>query len=279
MKRITSRPRTLAALGALALACVAPSLLVAPAAVAQSAMGPQAGARAPGYLADRVPDHKAFLPPPPAAGSAIANADLAIFNETRALENTPRWQLATQDDRADRSAMLGNFSCAVGIDLATAELPALTRLLQRAGSDLFPIIGPSKDLYQRPRPFVTEKGPVCITPSEGFARSGSYPSGHAAAGWLHALLLAEIDPENAAAIINRGRAFGESRVVCGVHYLSDVEGGRLAATALVAALHGVPEFEADVDAARAELEALRKAAAKPDGATCAATEGLLATPW
>lgn len=265
------------------LACAPPSLPFAPTAEAQPAAAPQGAAlhaRPTGYLgAGRVPDHRTFLPPPPAEGSALAKADVALFHETRALENTPRWKLATHDDRADRPSMLGNFSCAVGVDLAAAELPALTRLLQRAGADLLPIVGQSKDFYQRPRPFVTEEGPVCITPSEGFARSGSYPSGHAASGWLHALLLAEIDPDNAAAIINRGRAFGESRIVCGVHYVSDVEGGRLAATALVAALHGVPDFEADVDAARAELEAVRKSGTKPDAATCAATQKTLATPW
>ncbi len=277
------RSLVLAATG-IVLGVAVPSLDLLPAAFAQPVAAPPAGAPAParasGYLsAEQLPDHKTFLPPPPEVGSPLGKADLAIFEETRALANGPRWQLATSDDRIGGS-MLTNFSCATGVNFAAVETPALTRVLRRAGADLFPLVGAAKDHYQRPRPFVTEEGPVCITPSESFAKSGSYPSGHAASGWLHALLLAEIDPDNAAAIINRGRAFGESRVVCGVHYLTDVEAGRLTATALIAALHGNSEFEADMDAARAELASLRSAsAAKPDGAACAATQPSLATPW
>lgn len=282
--RIVLRRGLVLALTVFVLGSALPPLAILPAASAQAASAPAgapARARPSGYLsAEQRPDHTAFLPPPPEASSALGKADVAVFNETRALANGPRWQLASSDDRIDRQSMLANFSCAVGVDFAAAETPVLSRLIQRAGADLFPVVGAAKDRYQRPRPFVTEDGPVCITPSEAFAKSGSYPSGHSASGWLHALLLAEIDPGNAAAIVNRGRAFGESRVVCGVHYLSDVEAGRLAATALVAALHGQHEFEADVDAARAELAALRSSsAAKPAAAACAATRPSLATPW
>lgn len=278
------RPSLALAVTAFVLGSALPPAGVLPAAFAQPASAPPAApapARPSGYLGtEQLPDHAAFLPPPPQASSALGKADVAIFNETRALANEPRWQLATSDDRIDRQSMLANFSCAVGVDLSAAETPALRRVLQRAGADLFPVVGAAKDLYERPRPFVTEDGPVCITPSEAFAKSGSYPSGHSASGWLHALLLTEIDPGNAAAIVNRGRAYGESRVVCGVHYLSDVEAGRLTATALVAALHGDSEFEADVDAARAELASLRSSgAAKPAAASCAATQSNLATPW
>src|SRR5262249_14353185 len=47
-----------------------------------------------GYLGPQhLPDHRVFLPPPPAAGSALASADVAIFEETRKLENGARWQL------------------------------------------------------------------------------------------------------------------------------------------------------------------------------------------
>jgi len=238
------------------------------------------GRRLGGYLGlANLPDHAAFLPPPPAVDSVLGKADVAIFEQTRKLENGPRWQLATSDDRIDRKSMLGNFSCAIGLDLSSAETPALSRVLIRSGADLFPVIGAAKDAYQRPRPFVMQVGPICITPSEDFAHSGSYPSGHAASGWLYALLLAEIDPEHATAVINRGRAFGESRVVCGVHYLSDIEGGRLTASALVAELHGTPEFETDVAAARAELTGLRSGAARPAATACDTEGANLAKPW
>jgi acid phosphatase (class A) len=276
-----------AALTALSLGSLAGSVTLVATASAQSA-APSVPARAPGAMprprtpgyfgAEHLPDHTRFLPPPPAVDSPEGVADVAIFRATRALEGSPRWDLATSDDRIGSRKMLGDFGCAMDVDLGTAETPAISRLVARANSDLIVMIGAAKDHYQRPRPFVTHEGPVCIDPEPAFAASGSYPSGHSGAAWLYALLLAELDPEHAAAIVARGRAFGESRVVCGVHYASDVEGGRLTTTALVAALHGSAEFATDIAAAHAELETLRGAAAKPAAASCPA-DGALARPW
>src|SRR5882672_4335854 len=97
-----------------------------------------------GYLSGSLPDHQVFLPPPPTVGSPLGAADVAIFQETRKLENTPRWQLATRDNEITRQAMLSDFGCAVGVDLAAAEAPALARVLTRSGADLFPLIGAAK---------------------------------------------------------------------------------------------------------------------------------------
>jgi acid phosphatase (class A) len=68
----------------------------------------------------------------------------------------------------------------------------------------------------------------------------------------------------------RARAFGESRVVCGVHNMSAVEAGRTNGSILVAALHGSPEFRRDMDAARAEVAAARKRGPAPPPAVCSA---------
>jgi acid phosphatase (class A) len=69
-----------------------------------------------------------------------------------------------------------------------------------------------------------------------------------------ALILAELRPEHASAILVRGREFGDSRAICGVHYMSDVEAGRLYAAAVVARLHADPQFQADLAASRVELD-------------------------
>ncbi len=277
----------LAAAAAITLLCVGTMVgSIGPVATATAQTAAPASApeqsprpRATGYLgAERVPDHLVFLPPPPAVDSPAGVADVMIFHATRELEGSARWALATSDNQLGSSKVLADFACAMGVDLGTAETPALTKVLARAGADLFPMVGAAKDHYARPRPFVTEKGPICVDVTPAFAASGSYPSGHSASAWLHALLLAELDPDNAAAIVARGRVFGESRVVCGMHYPSDVEGGRTTTTALVAALHGNAEFEADMAAARAEVAKARTAAKKPDAASCPA-DGALAPPY
>ncbi|HEY8521078.1 MAG TPA: phosphatase PAP2 family protein [Gammaproteobacteria bacterium] len=236
--------------------------------------------RVAGFLGrDGVPDHRVFMPPPPAEDAPLGVADLEIYRATRALEGTPRWELAAKDAEAG-PALVADFGCALGVDLSGASTPRLSRLLARAVADVSPIIGGAKDHYRRKRPFLVEEGPVCIVPSEEFAASGSYPSGHSAVGWLYALVLAQVAPEHAAAILARGRAYGESRVVCGVHYPSDVDAGRLASSVVFAALAGNAEFQADVAAAREELAALRKAATPPPAARCAIENAAASQrPW
>ena len=76
------------------------------------------------------------------------------------------------------------------------------------------------------------------------SKSGSYPSGHTAIGWAWALVLCEIAPEQTEAILARGRAFGESRMVCNVHWQSDVIEGRFMGASVVARLHAEPQFRA-----------------------------------
>ncbi len=98
---------------------------------------------------------------------------------------------------------------------------------------------------------------------EGLRKDGSYPSGHTAIGWAWALILSEIAPEHADAILARGRAYGESRVICNVHWHSDVVEGRFVGAAAVARLHADPAFRADLEAAKAEFAAVRIRGLKP----------------
>jgi len=233
-----------------------------------------------GYLKpEQRPDHRVFLPAPPAPESILGAADMAMYRTTRTLEGSARWQLAAHDADIAQRDLLRDFKCSLGVDLGAVPAPATTRFLTRASADLFPLVGASKDYYKRPRPFLVENLPLCIVPSEELARGGSYPSGHSATGWLYALLLAEAAPDHAAAIMGRGRAYGESRVVCGVHYLSDIEGGRTLATTLVAAQSGSAEFAADLAAARSEVGTLLKNGASGDAAACTNEASELKTPW
>ena len=75
----------------------------------------------------------------------------------------------------------------------------------------------------------------------------------------------QASPGQADAILARGRAFGQSRVACNVHWLSDVEEGRLMASATVARLHDDAAFRADLAAARAEIASARAKGLGPTG--------------
>jgi acid phosphatase (class A) len=230
-----------------------------------------------GYLSqDELPNSRDLLPPPPRPGSAASALDEEVSRRTFALRNTPRWRLAADDADLRFPSAAGVFSCALGAPITEQNTPALYRLLQRSRADAALATYAAKSHYHRDRPFVENKAPLC-DPRDRSAlmKNGSYPSGHAAVGWAWALILAEIAPDRIDAIIARGRAFGESRVVCNVHWESDVIAGRFVGTVVVARLHADPAFLADLNAARSELAAVRAGGVAPVG-NCAAQSAAMA---
>jgi acid phosphatase (class A) len=57
--------------------------------------------------------------------------------------------------------------------------------------------------------------------------------------------------------MQRATAYGESRVVCGLHFPSDVAAGQALAEAVFAQLETIPAFRRDLARAKAEIDAAR----------------------
>lgn len=231
----------------------------------------------PGYLPKGAkPDSLSFVPPAPAADSATQIRDDASDKAALALKGGPRWDLAAKDANLRFPAAADTFSCAVGVKIAPDTTPHLYTLLRRTLADAGGATGPTKNKYQRPRPFMVRGGDIC-TPedAEDLRHNGSYPSGHSAIGWDWALILAEAAPDRQDAILARGRAFMQSRVICHVHWRSDTEEGALVGSAVFARLQSQPEFRADLEAARSEIVAARAAGERPTR-DCAAEAAALA---
>jgi acid phosphatase (class A) len=130
--------------------------------------------------------------------------------------------------------------------------------LRRTLSDAGRSTGKAKKDYNRKRPFLVNNVGTCTPDDENFLKTnGSYPSGHSTTGWTWALILSEIAPERADAILRRGLAFGDSRVICNVHWESDVVEGRVLGAGVVARLHADSEFRKDVEGAKKELAEVR----------------------
>ena len=221
-----------------------------------------------GYLAaGQMPDVARIVPPAPAAGDARFSADMAIYRATRSLEGSARWQMAIADDNVSTNGILNAFSCPLGVQLTPENAPRTRALITRANIDTLRPAVALKKQYQHKRPFQVETGKVCLSDRGRAAleTDPDYPSGHTTASWEAGLILAELAPDAASDILARARAFGESRIVCGVHNASAVEAGRMTSTAVFAAQHGSAEFRADADAARAELAALRATKSEKPG--------------
>jgi acid phosphatase (class A) len=229
-----------------------------------------------GYLAAGALDTSKVLAPAPRPGEARYEADRKTFLASRTLKDSPRWSLAQAD--VDEKKILADFGCALGFTPTPETTPRLVALLMKLRYDVRDAVNKPKDLYKRQRPYLIDEGPICVDKTTDLAASPDYPSGHTTWGWTVGLILAELDPDHATAILVRGRSYGESRVVCGVHNASAVEAGRTNASALVAALHGSKAFRDDLDAVRAEIASARAKAAKP--AQCDVESALVAqTPY
>lgn len=235
-----------------------------------------AAAKTPGYLepAER-PDSVALLPPPPARGSAESRTDEDIYRRLSALAGTARWQLAAADADLKFPHAANVFACALGINVDPTSTPHLYTLLQRTIIDAGQSTYPAKLKYGTNRPFEDTGNPTCVPADESALRGNpSYPSGHASLGYVWGEVLAQVLPDRAAALRARGYEFGQSRVICRVHWQSDVDAGRMVGQAVMPRLQQDPEFQADLAAARIEAQQALKRPVAP-GRDCSAEAAAL----
>jgi len=211
------------------------------------------------YLSGETEDFVERFGPPPAAGSAEMRRELDELLELQR-RRTPAQVAAA---RADRKKDVSRFLAALGLDPAHGPpLPALRKFTDTAESDIRPYVRAVKDKYRRLRPYEIEPklGP-CIG---DVADDLSYPSGHATYAFVMGALLSELVPERRTALIRRAEEFARQRLVCGVHFPSDIEAGRRGAEFLVGKMHESAVFGRDENAARTELRATLKLPPRPE---------------
>ena len=219
----------------------------------------QAGSsEATAYLADEeLPDATVFLPSPTKPGDPLFQGDLAYYAWGKTVRDTQRGTVAHDDASSSMSYIARRFEPALGFLFSAETTPNLLRLLSKSYTTTNNANNKAKDYYKRKRPYVEFSEPTGVPEGErGSRNSASYPSGHATRGWTMALVLAELFPEKAEEILKVGYEYGESRVIVGYHYQSDVDAARIAAAAALAVVHANPEFQNDMELARQELKKL-----------------------
>ncbi len=213
-----------------------------------------------GYLSkDEIPNSLELVPPPPQEGSAAFQLDQEIAAKYVALEDEDRKDQAAIDAELIFPEAIQAFNIVLDVQISEETTPHLYMILRRTLADAGLSTYSAKNHYQRARPFMVNNTAICTPEEEVMLRKdGSYPSGHTAIGWAWALILAEVFPDKADLILERGKQFGISRNVCNVHWHSDVVYGRMMGAATVAMLHSNTDFMIDLKAAKEEIKALNE---------------------
>jgi acid phosphatase (class A) len=217
------------------------------------ALAAQAHAQNVGYLWGHEVDYRVVLGPPPAADSPRDRADQELVKQYQSVDEE-RWQQA----KLDETQLYSRFAEAFGRAIDPKASPVLMKLLDRALLDVDATTSAAKDHFSRPRPYQRmHLQRVCNRddtpePEEHPMHGASYPSGHSTHGWAVAMILARVAPNRAAALLERAEEYEESRLVCGMHFPTDVEAGQVVATAVVSHLDASKQFQADLTRARRE---------------------------
>ena len=201
-----------------------------------------------------------LLPPPPQPGSILFLNDQAQYQWGLMQRRTPRGDQAVTDARVDGAGVPNAFSEAFGVKISKENTPEIFKLVVNMREDAGDLATrAAKEHYMRVRPFAFYEKTTCNPEQQQeLSTNGSYPSGHTAIGWATALVLAEINVDRQNEILKRGYEMGQSRVICGYHFQSDVDAARLVASAVVARLHANEAFTAQLAKAKKEFAELVK---------------------
>jgi acid phosphatase (class A) len=202
------------------------------------------------YLVATDADFGNLLPPPPADGSAADKRDMEVLLGLQKAAAPARRAKAEADVEASVYRVAGEV---LGPAFTKERFPLTGEFFAKVNRDSGVGVGPIKRQYQRRRPYQASQEVTAPPAIAAAATSPTYPSGHGAFGAQAAMLLAMMVPEKKQALYARGWEYGEGRIVTGVAYPSDVEGGRIAAAIMVALLLQKPEFRVDFETAKTEL--------------------------
>jgi acid phosphatase (class A) len=200
------------------------------------------------YYIDPLPLHlDLILSPPPTGHSAVVAAELTELHRLEATRTSVQIAQAQVDDNEEDIFI---FKTVLGPGFTAEALPITASLSAHVRKDESAASSPLKRIYRRPRPYQVDSTlhPVCPLNPE----PTSYPSGHSLSGYLLAFTLVQLVPEKRREIFDRADEYVHNRLICGVHYASDLEASRRVAYAIFGSLAASPNFQRDLAAAREE---------------------------
>ena len=210
------------------------------------------------FKQSELPNMVNFLPPPPEFESSRFAADQTQYLwGIKQRQDPERAAMAIRDAVYGMQTIIDEYCPILGLEITKEGTPELYTLLQDVGATCDSISDRAKQEYKRTRPFVYYNRQTLVPEQEeSHINNGSYPSGHTVLGWTMALLLSDINPAVAEQLLARGYEYGQSRVIAGYHWQSDVDAGRLGASVLYAKLQGNERFREQLAKAQQEFNEL-----------------------
>jgi acid phosphatase (class A) len=189
-----------------------------------------------------------ILATPPAADSDATKAELAELHALEASRGGAQAEQAIWDDQNEHVFL---FKTVFGDSFNDRNLPKLAALGKRIHNDEGVNSDAAKQAFHRVRPYNldTSLHPICKTKTV----DDSYPSGHTTSGYLLALALIDMIPEKHDEILARAESYAFDRLICGVHYRSDLDASKRLAYAIHAVMAQNPQYRIEMTEARAEL--------------------------
>lgn len=191
---------------------------------------------------------EALLPAPPPDGSAAARSELAEVARVSRSATPAAWRQAKWDNDHEDASM---FADVFGPGFDLQALPATAKLMAEVDNEEAVAKGLAKDYFRRERPWIVE--PSLRTCSRDESPRSSYPSGHATMAFSMAVVLAHAAPSLGPKLLDRASEYAQERIVCGMHFRSDIVAGQALGTAVAVMLLANLRFQADVAASASEL--------------------------
>ncbi len=212
----------------------------------------------PYVKADALPNALNFYPAPPETTSVQFMYDISQYMWGKSMRaDSARAALAIAQAETNLSEMVRMFSEPFGMEISAQKTPAIMNVIERGIATLRQVGRVPKKHYMRRRPFDRFNEPTLVPKDEETLRkNGSYPSGHTILAWSMAMLLVEINPAAQDALLKYAYEWGQSRVIAGFHWQSDVDASKVLVSGAFASLHNDETFLADMKKARAEFKKL-----------------------
>ena len=207
------------------------------------------------FSIDEMPDLVKCLPAPPDTTSIDFAHDVMRYMWGKTMrQDAERAAVAERDAIWDLDTLAAIFSEPFGLEISKEATQEIYKAFFNGIATIELIRIRPKAHFMRKRPFERMgEHMYTVWEEESLRGEGSYPSGHTIRGWSAALILSEINPAAANELFKRGWDYGESRVIVGAHWQSDVDASRPAASIGYSLLQTAPAYREQVARAREEF--------------------------